>query len=166
HRRSILVAIPLLPVARLDSFYAEAETVDDFRRWRDARRGRLVDGVVGTCRQRLGQGLAISSGVPHDLCLRRLRRGAVDRAATGAAGAERGAAPLAARRCAHRPRAAGADLSRRAGRRARRGFEIQHLAADRRWLDAVTRPAVLHPAALAQSVRERPDGAVQSPYGG
>ena len=62
--------------------------------------------------------------------------------------------------------AAGADLSRRAGGRARWRLEIQYLAADRRRGHAAARPAAVHHTALAQSVREHAHGSVQSPHAG
>ena len=48
----------------------------------------------------------------------------------------------------------------------RRRPDLQHLAADRRRADPVVRAAVVRDAAVAQSVRERADRAVQSPHGG
>ena len=62
--------------------------------------------------------------------------------------------------------AAGADLSRRAGGRARCRTEIQYLAADRRRVHAAARPAAVHQTALAQSVREHTHGSARSPHAG
>src|SRR5664279_3520320 len=86
------------------------------------------------------------------------------RAADRAADAGRGAQTAAPRRLGDRRAAARADLSRRAGGRARWRIEIQYLAADRRRDHAAARPAAIHQTALAQSVREYTDGSDQSPH--
>ena len=132
---------------------------------RAARRGRLVDGVVGTGRTR--QRVAVPARVSSDARLRDLCGDRVDRAAHWMP-----QRPRAMSRRALRMSALAllvlvicADLSRRAGRRPRCRPDLQHLAADRRRLHPVARAAVVRDAAVAQFVREHADGAVQSPHG-
>ena len=164
-RRGVPAAVSVVPVARRDPAAAAAAAVDDLRRRRRARRGRLVDGVVGP-RRHARQRVAIPAGVPSDACLRDLRRDPVDRAADCAARPARSAVAAAASGAGHRRLAAGANLSRRAGRRARRRLELQHLAADRRRAHSAARRGCGSSTALAQSVREHAHGAVQSSHGG
>src|SRR5262249_44215590 len=61
--------------------------VGDFRPRRGARRGRLVDGRLGS--RRAGQRVAIPPGVPLDACLRHLRRHRLDGAGARAASTHR-----------------------------------------------------------------------------
>ncbi len=78
-RRGVPAAVPLLPVARLDRAAAEVAAVAAVRVGRAARRGRLVDGVVGARRAR--QRVAIPARLSSDARLRDLCRDPVDRAA-------------------------------------------------------------------------------------
>ena len=70
-RRGVPAAVSAFPVARRHPAAAAPAAVDYFCRRRRARRGRLVDGVVGPFRH-AHQGLAIPAGVPYDAGLRDL----------------------------------------------------------------------------------------------
>ena len=124
----------------------------------------VSSGLVRHARERL----AIPAGVPHDACLRDLCRDPVDRAAACRRNGRDEAPPrLRHRRVGHRRLAAGADLSRRAGRRASTP-DLKYNTwplIDGALIPPLRRLLFIHPT-LAQFVREHPDGAVRSPHVG
>ncbi len=164
-RRGVPAAVPAVPVAGRHPAAAARAAMDHFRR----RRRCSAWSAGGWCRQDCPARSSRSRNTgwrSTDAGLRDLCSHPVDRAADRAAGVTRGAQAAAARRVGDCRLAARADLSRRAGGRARWRIEIQHLAADRRRGHAAARPAAVHQPALAQSVREHPDGSVQPPAAG
>src|SRR5712672_1984592 len=127
-------------------------------------RGRLVDGGVRAHRAR--RGVAISAGLPSRPGVPDLCGGSLD-GGTARRGRARCREHAAARNCGRARRAgAGADLSRRTGRRIARRARLQYLADDRRRAGARGRPSLLRAAAVAEFLRERPHGAVPAPHDG
>ena len=152
-RRGVPAAVPVFPLARLDRAAAEDAAVDAVRR----RRACWARSAGGWCRRVSPARVSVSQyRLAFHLTLACAIYAAILWTARGLA-PQRGGAPCrggcGSTASGLAVAGAAADLSRRAGRRARRGARLQHLAADRRRADPVRRAAV---------VRERRRGAICS----
>ncbi len=162
-RRRVPAAVPVVPLARLDRAAAAA------RLWTIFGLGALL-GAVGWWM--VSSGLADRVSVSQYRLAFHLTLACVIYAmvlwtAQRLAPRERLAVPARIRTSAIAllVPGAGADLSRRAGRRPARRAHLQHLAADRRRARARRVAAVVRAAAVAQFLREHAHRAVQSPHG-
>ncbi len=165
-RRGVPAAVPGFPLARRGAAALAPAAVDDLRRRRFSRAvgwWMVSSGLAGSGRVSVSPVPARVSSHARD---RDLRRRAVERAADRAAAAKRGAGAAAHRRACRRRSDAGADLSRRAGRRTRCRSGLQYLAADRRRIRSRSGASVVPASGLAQSVREHAHRSVRSPHAG